>query len=62
LIENNIVNIELGLFKALITPKLDSLGHIDLCATNGSSLKKTHTVCKEMLLDLRLDDPNVRLP
>jgi hypothetical protein len=63
LIENNVVNVDMTLFKEFIDMKIGELEPIEESKNTGfSAKKKTHTISKEMLIELPYEDPNVKIP
>lgn len=63
LIENNVVKIDINLFRDFINNKIEALEPLEESKiVSGSAVKKTHTINKEMLLELQLELKDVKIP
>jgi len=63
LIEKEVVKIDATLFLNFINSKIEELEPLDDSKIGGvSSVKKTHTISKEMLIELRLEEYAVKIP
>lgn len=63
LIENNVVKIDINIFRDFINSKIEALEPLEESKmSSGSAVKKTHTINKEMLLELPLESRDVKIP